>query len=173
MHSSRLDLRAQTPGRPSPRGLAMSRDKATPGFVLAGAAMLLIAVSIIHIQDQGGLLGDQSPVWLKWGYYGVELGSLAAAMTLLRGWMLGWFVGIGASGGPMIGYLLSRSVGLPGDIGDIGNWGYVLGTVSLVVEATFLLMAVVCVRRAARAVAGAGDAYSVDTRVTAANLTST
>jgi hypothetical protein len=32
-------------------------------------------------------------------------------------------------------------VGLPGDAGDIGNWSYTLGTVSLIVEALFVFVA--------------------------------
>ena len=36
---------------------------------------------------------------------------------------------------PFIGYVLSRSTGLPGDTGDIGNWTEPLGLASLYVEA--------------------------------------
>jgi hypothetical protein len=49
------------------------------------------------------------------------------------------------------GYLLSRSVGVPGDPTDIGNWGYTLGTVSLVAEAAFILVAVLMLQRVIRA----------------------
>ncbi len=50
-----------------------SDDNETPGLVSIAAAGLLIAVAIIHLQDQGGLLGGESPIWLKYGYYLVEL----------------------------------------------------------------------------------------------------
>jgi len=44
--------------------------------------------------------------------------------------------------GPFVAYILSRSVGVPGDSGDVGNWGYWVGTVSLLVEAALILLSV-------------------------------
>jgi hypothetical protein len=103
-----------------------------------------IAFAIIHLQDQGGLLGDQSPTWLRWGYYLVEVSSLLAALLVARKKTAGWVLGLGASAFPLIGYILSRTVGIPGDSGDIANWGYTLGQVSLGVEASFVVIASVC-----------------------------
>ena len=59
----------------------------------------------------------------------------------------GWVLGLGASAFPFAGYILSRTVGIPGDSGDIGNWGYTLGTVSLFVEASFVVIAAACLYR--------------------------
>jgi hypothetical protein len=42
--------------------------------------------------------------------------------------------------GPFIGYVASRSVGVPGDSGDVGNWGYWVGTVSLFVEGALVVL---------------------------------
>ena len=36
--------------------------------------------------------------------------------------------------GPFVAYVLSRTVGVPGDPGDVGNWGYWVGTVSLLAQ---------------------------------------
>ena len=44
--------------------------------------------------------------------------------------------------GPFLAYITSRSVGLPGDHADVGNWGYWLGTVSLFVEAALVILSV-------------------------------
>jgi hypothetical protein len=44
--------------------------------------------------------------------------------------------------GPFVAYVLSRSVGVPGDPGDVGNWGYWVGTVSLFVEAALIVLSV-------------------------------
>jgi hypothetical protein len=44
--------------------------------------------------------------------------------------------------GPFVAYVLSRTVGLPGDPGDVGNWGYWVGTVSLLVEAGLVALSV-------------------------------
>ena len=125
-------------------------DTSTPVVVVLVAAVLAVAVSIIHIQDQGGLLGDQSPTWLKFGFYLIEIFSLITAGLLVRGKAIGWVFGLGCTAPAFTGYVLSRTVGLPGDSGDIGNWGYTLGTVSLAVEATFVLVAVASLVRCYR-----------------------
>jgi hypothetical protein len=122
-------------------------DTRTPVPLLVVGAGLALAIAVIHLQDQGGLLGDQSPTWLKYGYYLVEIGSTISAALLIRGKTLGWLLGLASSAGPLTGYLLSRSVGLPGDPGDVGNWGYLLGTVSLIVEGSFIVLAVFCLAR--------------------------
>jgi hypothetical protein len=44
--------------------------------------------------------------------------------------------------GPFTGYILTRSVGLPGDHGDVGHWGYWVGTESLVVEAALVMLSI-------------------------------
>lgn len=125
----------------------LSDDDQTPALVAIGAAGLLIAVAIIHLQDQGGLLGSQNPTWLKWGYYLVELTSLLAALLVARQKTAGWVLGLGASAFPFTGYILSRTVGVPGDPGDVGNWHYTLGSVSLAVEASFVIIACVSLYR--------------------------
>jgi hypothetical protein len=119
-------------------------DTQTPVPVLVVGAGLALAIAVIHLQDQGGLLGNQSPTWIKWGYYMVEISSTITAALIVRGKVIGWVLGLASSIGPMTGYILSRSVGVPGDPGDIGNWGYLLGTVSLIVEGSFIVLATTC-----------------------------
>lgn len=50
--------------------------------------------------------------------------------------------GVLLGAGPFVAYVLSRSVGVPGDPGDVGNWGYWVGTVSLFVEAALVTLSV-------------------------------
>lgn len=45
--------------------------------------------------------------------------------------------------GPLLGYLLTRSVGLPGDSGDTGNWLDSLGLTSMFVEVGVLSLSLV------------------------------
>jgi hypothetical protein len=122
-------------------------DTVTPVPLLVVGAGLLIAIAIIHLQDQGGLLGGVTPTWLKYGYYLIELGSLFSALVVFRGKTIGWVLGLASSVGPFLGYVASRTVGVPGDPGDVGNWGYVLGTVSLIVEGSFAVLAATCLMR--------------------------
>jgi hypothetical protein len=42
--------------------------------------------------------------------------------------------------GPFLPYVASRTVGVPGDPSDVTNWGYWVGTVSLVVEAALIVL---------------------------------
>src|ERR1700733_14407081 len=129
----------------------LNDDTQTPAPFLVLGAGLALAIAIIHLQDQGGLLGDQSPAWLKYGYYMVEISSTISAALIIRGKTIGWLLGLASSIGPMAGYIMSRTVGVPGDPGDVGNWGYLLGTVSLIVEGSFIVLAVVCLTRVRRA----------------------
>jgi len=134
----------------APRLSVLADDTTNPLPVLVVGAGLALAIAVIHLQDQGGLLGNVTPLWMKYGYYLVEIGSTIAAALLIRGKVLGWIVGLASSVGPLTGYLLSRTVGVPGDTGDIGNWAYLLGTVSLLVEGTFILLAVISLWRIGR-----------------------
>jgi hypothetical protein len=129
----------------------LSDDTKTKVPLLVVGASLTLAIAVIHLQDQGGLPGDQSPVWLKYGFYMVEISSTISAALIIRGKTLGWLLGLASSIGPMTGYVLSRTMGLPGDSGDVGNWGYVLGTMSLIVEGSFVVLAVICIMRIGRA----------------------
>jgi len=59
-----------------------------------------------------------------------------------------------APSGPSAGYVVSRTVGVPGDPHDVGNWGYWVGTVSLLVEAALVMLGLamlLALRAAARA----------------------
>jgi hypothetical protein len=110
-------------------------------------ALLALAVAAAHVADQDGITALASPGWIGWGYRLIEVGAvLTAALLLLprsvwlvRDWM-GWAAGVALGTGPFIAYVASRTVGLPGDRGDVGNWGYWVGTVSLFVEAALVIL---------------------------------
>jgi hypothetical protein len=107
-------------------------------------ALLALAVSTVHVADQGSITAFASPGWIGWGYRIIEVGGVLTAITLLLPWArwLGWAAGILLGLGPFVAYILSRSVGVPGDPGDVGNWGYWVGTLSLVVEAALMVLCV-------------------------------
>src|ERR1700728_1261935 len=115
---------------------------------LAGA-LLALAVSAVHVPDQGGVTALNSPAWLGWGYRLIEVGGVLTALVLLLSplappalaWA-GWAAGALLGAGPFAGYLLTRSVSVPGDPGDVGNWGYWVGTVSLFIEAALVVLSV-------------------------------
>jgi hypothetical protein len=107
-------------------------------------ALLALAVSTVHVADQGGITALNSPDWIGWSYRLIEVGGVLTAIALLLPWArwLGWAAGVLLGFGPFVAYILSRSVGVPGDPGDVGNWGYWVGTLSLVVEAALMVLCV-------------------------------
>jgi hypothetical protein len=115
--------------------------------VRLSGALLALAVATVHVADQGGVTALATPTWIGWGYRVIEVGAILTAALLLlprsvwlvRDWM-GWAAGLLLGAGPFIGYVLSRTVGLPGDPGDVGNWGYWVGTVSLFIEAALIIL---------------------------------
>jgi hypothetical protein len=112
-------------------------------------AMLALAVAAVHVTDQGGVTALNSPDWIGWSYRLIEVGGVLTALVLLLplavrlvpAWA-GWAAGVLLGAGPFVAYVLSRTVGLPGDPGDVGNWGYWVGTVSLLVEAGLVALSV-------------------------------
>ena len=110
-------------------------------------AILALAVAAVHVTDQGGITTLASPDWIGWGYRLIEVGGVLTALALvcLRSARpvpagLGWAAGVLLGAGPFAAYIASRTVGLPGDPTDIGNWGYWLGTVSLLIEAALVML---------------------------------
>jgi hypothetical protein len=112
-------------------------------------AMLALAVTAVHVADQGGVTALNSPDWIGWSYRLIEVGGVLTALALLvprparlgPAW-LGWAAAVLLGTGPFVAYVASRTVGVPGDPGDVGNWGYWVGTVSLFVEAALVALSV-------------------------------
>ena len=125
------------------RGMASARTGAPPEIaVRLVSALLALAVAGVHVADQGGITALNSPAWMGWAFRVIEVGGVLTALVLLLPWSswLGWAAGLLLGIGPFVGYIASRSVGVPGDRADVGNWGYWLGTVSLIVEAALVIL---------------------------------
>lgn len=106
----------------------------------AVAAVALAALALIHVVD----LPD---TWSSSVLVGSEYVGLIVASVLLAGALLtrsGGQVWAGAALVPasaMAAYVLSRTTGIPGDHGDIGNWRCSLGIAALTVETLLMLLA--------------------------------
>lgn len=109
-------------------------------------AGLCLAVSLIHVTDQGGFKALTDPTWLGWAYRALEVGAAVVAVIVLFDLLPSRLTALlifGVGAGPFLGFLLTRTVGLPQDSGDIGNWSDPLGILSLVVEAALMAVAIV------------------------------
>ena len=111
-------------------------------------ALLSLAVAAIHVVDQGGITATRDPYYIGVAYHVLEIAAVVTAVLLLIGLVrLGWLLAAGVALGPLLGYILSRSSGLPDYSDDVGNWTEPLGLFSLAVEGTLLLLSVpLCVR---------------------------
>jgi hypothetical protein len=139
----------QTVARGTNSVLVTARSAAPEFAVRFTGALLAVAVAAVHVADQGGITTLADPSWIGWGYRLIEIGGVLTALILLLprpAWpgpaWLGWAAGALLGAGPFLGYVASRTVGVPGDPADVGNWGYWVGTVSLLVEAALVMLSV-------------------------------
>jgi hypothetical protein len=114
----------------------------------AVGAVGCLAVTAIHIIDQGGVPGLKDPVYVQILYYILEVAGIVAAVLLLANYAKrGWLLSLAVAAGPILGYVLSRGPGLPNYRDDIGNWTEPLGVISLIVEGILLILAAIASSR--------------------------
>ena len=111
-------------------------------------ALLAVAVSVIHVADQGGLTAMKDPAYLGYGYWLLELaGVICAVLLFTRARSISWVLALGVAAGPLIGITISRSIGLPDATDDIGNWFEPLGMLAMAAEAVLLVLALAVLTR--------------------------
>jgi hypothetical protein len=103
------------------------------------AATLAVAVSVIHVKDQGGLTALRDPAYLGQGYRLLEVAGVLVALLLLAAPSIpAWLLAGGVALGPLVGFTLTRTVGLPQATDDVGNWGEPLAIAAASVEVALL-----------------------------------
>ncbi len=102
-----------------------------------GIILILIA-GIIHFYDAPDSFGEAGYKGVLFALNGV--GAFVAAYGILRDAAWGWILGLLIAGGAIFGYVVSRTVGMPGL--PVDNWLEPLGILSLIVEALFALPAI-------------------------------
>ena len=125
----------------------------TKPTAMQGAAIALILVTgAIHFIDAPGSFGDATYKGVLFVANGIA--AIVAAVGIYRGErLMGWGLGLLVAGGALVGYLISRTVGLPGIAPDV--WLEPLGILSLLVEASYV--ALFFLSRPERAVAPHGQ----------------
>jgi hypothetical protein len=123
-----------------PIGTAAPADQAAPVSEQAARLLAVVGVAgiaVIHILDAPGTFTGVK--YIFWLYIAIIVGAVPISLLLLQ-WSsrLAWIAPALLAIGPLIGYLLTRSVGLPGDSSDIGNWLDSLGLASMFVEVAVL-----------------------------------
>lgn len=105
----------------------------------------LAAIAGIHLLDLSSKFAEVP--YLGVAYVGLIAGAVASIALLLRRDRRGWWLGGALSLATIIGFVLSRTTGLPAATDDIGNWGEPIGTWSLIAEATVVALAAQALRR--------------------------
>jgi hypothetical protein len=125
---------------------APSARPSTPVVMSEPAARLLgvlgiAAIAVIHILDAVGTFSDSR--YIFWLYMAIVIGAVPISLLLLH-WAspLAWTAVAALAAGPLLGYVLTRTVGLPGDTADVGNWLDTLGLASLFAESGVLGLAI-------------------------------
>jgi hypothetical protein len=99
----------------------------------ATVAVGLAGIALIHLLDSIGKWSETR--YLFWMYVALMIASLATA-----GWVLftrsrtALLVATAVAASALVGYVVNRTVGMPGATEDIGNWTEPLGLASLFVE---------------------------------------
>jgi hypothetical protein len=99
----------------------------------ATVAVGLTGIALIHLLDSIGKWSETR--YLFWMYVGLMIASLATA-----GWVLftrsrtALLAAAAVAASALVGYVVNRTVGMPGATDDIGNWTEPLGLASLFVE---------------------------------------
>lgn len=107
----------------------VARDWATRSVVAIGLA----GIALIHLLDSIGKYGETR--YIFWMYVALMVGSLVTAFAVLHTRAKAvWLASGGLAASALIGFVLSRTTGLPNAKGDIGNWTEPLGLASLFVE---------------------------------------
>jgi hypothetical protein len=112
------------------------RDAITRGVAVVGLA----GVALIHLIDTPSKFSEVP--YMGWMYVGLIASCLVVAALLIRhGDRRAWTAALVLPAMVLVGFVLSRTTGLPQATGDIGNWGEPLGIASMFVEGALIALA--------------------------------
>ncbi len=107
----------------------------SPGRLAWPGIMPMAAVGLVHLLESPEELAEVTYLGLL--YLANFFGAVVAAIGIYRGRSWGWGLGALVAGGAFAGYVISRTVGLPG-LPVEEEWLEPLGLLSLVVEGLFM-----------------------------------
>ena len=114
---------------------ATERDQVGRGI----GVVLLLGIALIHLLDAVDQFHEHAYVFVL--YLLLMAGSLVVSAFLLRtDSRLAWTLVTLIAGLTLVGFILSRSTGLPNFDDDIGNWTEPLGLASLFTEGVAVLL---------------------------------
>ena len=97
---------------------------------------LILGIGLIHLSMVPGEYDEAQYMGILFAIN--FLAAIIAAIGILRREVWGWVLGVVIAAGSLIGYVLSRTVGLPGM--EIEAWLQPLGLLSMAAEGIFLVL---------------------------------
>jgi uncharacterized membrane protein YfcA len=105
-----------------------------PGKLAWAGASLIAAVGLIHLLEAPEELEEATYLGLLFlANFG---GAVVAAIGIFRGHKWGWGLGALLAAGAFAGYVISRTLGLPGM--PVEEWLEPLGVISMLIEVLFV-----------------------------------
>jgi hypothetical protein len=119
----------------------MDRQEAAPRDQVGRAVGIvgLVGIALIHFLDAFSVIDESKFVFVLYILLMVVT-ILAAAILLRTDSRRTWVLAGGAAGLTLLGYVLTRTTGLPGFPDNVGNWREPLGLASLWVEGGVLIL---------------------------------
>jgi hypothetical protein len=118
----------------------------SPGKLVWAGISLIVVVGFIHLLE--ALEELEEVTYLGLLFLANSGGAIAAAIGIYRNYGWGWSLGALVAGGAFVGYVISRTTGLPGM--PVEEWLEPLGVLSLLVEALFVGLCLVYLRTSYR-----------------------
>ena len=122
----------------STRSAAVITRTTTPVLDAIGIAGLATTI-VIHTTELSGKIEETPCRGL--GYLLLISASVVSIVLLAQRDMRGWMLGGLTCAATLIGFVLTRTTGLPNATGDIGNWGETIAVWSLLAEGLVVAMA--------------------------------
>ena len=120
------------------------QPRVLPTLELAGIAGLAVTIAI-HATELGGKTDEVT--YLGFGYVALIAAAFVSIVMLAIGDQRGWRLAAAATGATLVGYVLTRTTGLPGSTDDVGNWGETLAVWAMASEIVVCGLAAAALRR--------------------------
>jgi hypothetical protein len=111
---------------------------ALPVIDLVGIAGLAGTIAI-HTTELSGKIDETT--YLGFGYLLLIAASVVSIVMIAQRDVRGWMLGGLTCAATIVGFVLTRTTGLPGAMDDIGNWGETIAVWSLLVEGLVVALA--------------------------------
>ncbi|MBF0504157.1 MAG: hypothetical protein HQL14_03545 [Candidatus Omnitrophica bacterium] len=108
----------------------------TPKIFLWFGIVLILIIGLIHVIDAKDSMSDA--VYKGWLFYANGAAALVASFGIYCKHDWGWTLGIFIATASLIGYVMSRTVGLPYVPAEPDAWFEPMGVASLIAEILFM-----------------------------------